>query len=140
MLEGSVSRAQALHPGSLSAQCKVAGLDPVCAVTRIIAHISHDLRQPLAAILANAEFLTQPDISQMQRNAFYQEIRTSIDRMDDLVSSLVEYSRDGDTLRPAVRNIVETVGRVIRMVGVKREFRPIKIVHRHEGRAAGWFD
>jgi signal transduction histidine kinase len=26
------------------------------------------------------------------------------------------------------------------MVRVKREFRPIKIVHRHEGRAVGWFD
>lgn len=140
MLEVSVSRAQSLHPGSLSAHCNVAGLDPVCAVTRIIAHISHDLRQPLTAILANAEFLTQPDISQVQRDDFYQEIRTSIDRMDDLVSSLVECSRGGDTLRPALRNIVDTVGRAIQMVGVKREFRAIKIVHRHEGRALGWFD
>jgi signal transduction histidine kinase len=112
----------------------------VSAVTRIIAHISHDLRQPLTAILANAEFLTQPDISQMQRDDFFQEIRTSISRMDDLVSSLVECSRGGDTLRPAVQDIVDTVGRAIRMVRVKREFRPIKIVHRHEGRAVGWFD
>jgi signal transduction histidine kinase len=140
MLELSVSRKQSLPPGSLGGRCNVSCLDPVCAVTRIIAHISHDLRQPLTAILANAEFLTQPDISPVQRDAFYQEIRTSIDRMDNLVSSLVECSRDGETLRPAVRNIVETVGRAIRMVGVKREFRPIKIVHRHEGRAVGWFD
>src|SRR6202453_5185300 len=120
MLELSVSRGQGLPPGSLSTRCNVPSLDPVSAVTRIIAHISHDLRQPLTAILANAEFLAQPDISQMQRDDFFQEIRTSISRMDDLVSSLVECSRGADTLRPAVQDIVDTVGRVIRMVRVKR--------------------
>ena len=129
-----------MPPVSLSTHCNIPGLDPVSAVTRIIAHISHDLRQPLTAILANAEFLAQPDISQMQRDDFFQEIRTSISRMDELVSSLVECSRGGDTLRPAVQDIVDSVGRVIRMIRVKREFRPIKIVHRHEGRAVGWFD
>jgi signal transduction histidine kinase len=140
MLELSVSRGQCLPPGSLSTRCNVPSLEAVSAVTRMIAHISHDLRQPLTAILANAEFLTQPGISQRQRDAFYQEIRTSIDRMDDMVASLVECSRGGETLRPAVRNIVETVGRAIRMVGVRGEFRAIKVVHRHEGQAAGWFD
>ncbi len=140
MLELLVSRGQCLPPGSLSRDCNVPGLDPVGALTRIIAHISHDLRQPLTAILANAEFLTQPDISQMQRDDFYQEIRTSIDRMADLVSSLIEWSRGGDILRPAVRNIVDTVGRAIRMVAVKQEFRLVKIVYRHEGHAVGWFD
>jgi signal transduction histidine kinase len=140
MLELSVCRKRCLLPGSISGYRNVPGLDSVGAVTRIIAHISHDLRQPLTAILANAEFLTQPDIGQTQRETFYEEIRTSIDRMDELVSSLVEWSRGGDTLRPAVRDIVDTVGRAIRMVGVQREFRPIKIVHRHEGRAVGWFD
>jgi signal transduction histidine kinase len=139
MLELLVSGGQRLSPGSLSGDCNVPSHDSVGVLTRIIAHVSHDLRQPLTAILANAEFLTQPDISQMQRDAFYQEIRTSIDRMDDLVSSLLKWSR-GDTLRPAVRNIVDTVSRAIRMVGVKQEFRMIKIVHRHEGRAVGWFD
>ena len=118
MLELSVSRGKCLPPGSLSGERNVPSLDSVGALTRMIAHVSHDLRQPLTAILANAEFLSQPDISQMQREAFYQEIRTSIERMDDLVSSLLKWSRDGDTLRPAVRNIVDTVDSAIRMVGV----------------------
>ena len=140
MLELSMSRGQFLPPGFLSGDCNIPTPDSVGGLTRIIAHISHDLRQPLTAILANAEFLSQPDISQMQREAFYQEIRTSIDRMDDLVSSLLKWSSGGDILRPAVRNIVDTVGRAIRMVAVKQEFRQVKIVHRHEGRAVGWFD
>src|SRR3984885_7020489 len=140
MLELSMSRGQFLPPGFLSGDCNIPTPDSVGGLTRIIAHISHDLRQPLTAILANAEFLSQPDISQMQREAFYEEIRTRIDRMDDLVSSLLKWSSGGDILRPAVRNIVDTVGRAIRMVAVKQEFRQVKIVHRHEGRAVGWFD
>ena len=110
------------------------------AVTSIVAHISHDLRQPLTAILANAEFLTQPDISEMQRKDFYQEIRWGIDRMNELISSLLEFSKGGDTLRPAVRNIVDTIGRAIRMTRVKRQFRRISITHHHKGLAVGWFD
>jgi K+-sensing histidine kinase KdpD len=37
----------------------------------MVALVCHDLRLPLAAILANAEFLTQSDISETERNEFY---------------------------------------------------------------------
>jgi signal transduction histidine kinase len=94
--------------------------------------ICHDLRLPLTAILANAEFLTHPDISEMERHEFYQEIRWAIDRMNELVSSLLECSMDRDTLRPAARNIVQTVERAIRMTSVRQEFRCIDISHYHE--------
>ena len=75
-------------------------LEPLSAVSRMVALVSHDLRHPLTAILANAEFLTQPDISEMERNELYHEIRCAIDRMNELVSSLLECSRGRDTLRP----------------------------------------
>jgi signal transduction histidine kinase len=140
MQELSVVRGRCLPPGSLSGDGNVPGLDSIGAFIRIIAHISQDLRQALTAILANAEFLSQPDISRVQRDALYKEIRMSIDRMDDLVSSLLKWSRGDDSLQPAVGNIVDTVGGAIRMVRVRREFRLVKIVHRHEGQAMGWFD
>jgi signal transduction histidine kinase len=56
-------------------------MEPLSAVSRMVALVSHDLRHPLTAILANAEFLTQPDISEMERNELYHEIRCAIDRM-----------------------------------------------------------
>ena len=76
-------------------------LEPLSSVSRMVALVSHDLRNPLTAILANAEFLTQPDISEMERNEFYHEIHCAVDRMNELVSSLLECSRGRDTLRPA---------------------------------------
>ncbi|MGA2535562.1 MAG: HAMP domain-containing sensor histidine kinase [Terracidiphilus sp.] len=106
----------------------------------MVALICHDLRLPLTAILANAELLTQSDISETERNEFYQEIRCSIERMDSLVTSLSEYSKDRDTFRPAVRDIADTVERAIRMTRVREEFRRITIKHHHRGKAVGWFD
>jgi signal transduction histidine kinase len=114
--------------------------EPHSAASRKVALICHDLRLPLTAILANAEFLTQSDISESERNEFYQEIRWSIERMNELVTSLSESSQDRDTFRPAVRNIVDTVERAIRMTRVKEGFRRITIKHHHRGTAVGWFD
>jgi signal transduction histidine kinase len=106
----------------------------------MVALVSHDLRHPLSAILANAEFLSQAGISQTQRNDFYEEIRSAVEGMNELLSSLLECSTGRDTLRPATRNIVETIHRLIRMTSVRQEFRRISIQHHHEGVAVGWFD
>jgi signal transduction histidine kinase len=113
---------------------------PHSVLSSIVAIMSHDLRLPLAAILANAEFLTQSGLSEIERNDFYGEIRSAIDRMNEMVSSLLECSKGVDTLRPAVRNIVDAVERTIRMTSVRQEFRRITITHHHEGLATGWFD
>jgi signal transduction histidine kinase len=112
----------------------------IFALSRLIAFISHDLRQPLAAILANAEFLTRSDISKTQRVDVYREIRSDVDWINELVASLLECSKGRDTLQPAVRNIVHTVESVIRKARLKQEFRRITIKHHHKGRAVGWFD
>ena len=113
---------------------------PLSALSGMIALISHDLRHPLTAILANAEFLTRADVTETQRNEFYEEIRSAIERMNELVSSLLECSTGRDALRPGVQSIVGTVERVIRMTSVRQEFQRITIRHHHEGVDVGWFD
>ena len=105
-----------------------------------MARMSHDLRTPLAAILANAEFLTKSNLSEEERDKIYEEIRFSVDRMNELISDLLECSKGRKGLRPAVGNIVETTDRVIRMIGVQPAFRRITITHRHEGSATGWYN
>jgi signal transduction histidine kinase len=114
--------------------------EPLAAVSRLIAPICHDLRLPLTAILANAEFLTKSGISEMERADIFLEIRESIGWMNELISSLLECSKGPDSFRPAVRNIVDTIERAIRMTTVKHEFGRITINHHHKGLALGWFD
>jgi signal transduction histidine kinase len=122
MQEEAVSERRLLTAGPLRTMQRD-HLEPLSAVSRMVALISHDLRHPLTAILANAEFLTRSDISELQRNDFYQEIRWGIDRINELVSSLLECSKGRDALRPAAGNIVDTVERAIRMTSVREEFR-----------------
>ena len=141
MLKRTVCRRRSLPAESLwGEQPDRPSLEPLSALSRMVALISHDLRHPLTAILANAEFLTQANISQMQRNDFYQEIRSAIERMNELLSSLLECSTGPDTLRRSARNIVETINRLIRMTSVRPEFRRVTIKYRHQGMAVGWFD
>jgi signal transduction histidine kinase len=141
MLVEPVSRGQRLSARSLR---NIPGgfpiAEPLSTASRLIAYICHDLRLPLSAILANAEFLTKSGMSEMERAEIYREIQGSIHRMNELISSLLEYSKGSDSLRPAVRNIVDIVKRAIRVTSVKPEFRRITIKHHHHGLAAGWFD
>ena len=141
MLNQAVCRQRLLPSGSL--RCVPRNIpvpEPQSDVSKMVALICHDLRLPLSAILANAEFLTQTDISKTERNELYQEIRWSIDRMNELVTSLFECSKGCDTFRPAFRSIVNTIDRAIRMTSVSRDFRHIMITHHHKGLAVGWFD
>jgi signal transduction histidine kinase len=141
MLEQALCRQRLLPAGSLRCvQRKIPVPEPQSDVNGMVALICHDLRLPLSAILANAEFLTQSGISERERNEFYQEIRWSIERMSEMVTSLFECSRDRDTVRPTVSNIVDTVERATRMTKVRQEFRRISIRHHHRGLAVGWFD
>ena len=141
MLKQAVCRDRLLPAGSLRCiQRNIPIPESQPDVCKMVALICHDLRLPLTAILANAEFLTQSDISETERNELYQEIRCSIERMNELVSSLFECSKGSDTFRPAVRSIVDTVERAIRMTSAKKEFRQIMIKHHHKGLAVGWFD
>jgi len=102
--------------------------------------IGHDLRLPLSAILANAEFLTRPRLTESERSEFYNDIRSAIDFMNEMISSLMEGSTETETVWPLERDVVETVERAIHMTRVRYEFRDIAISHRHEGIATGWFD
>jgi len=102
--------------------------------------MSHDLRIPLAVILANAEFLTQSNLSKDERHEFYEEIRSCIGRMNELVADLLDWSKGKGPFRPAIGNVLETTERAVRMVSVRPAFRRITITYRHEGSTIGWYD
>ena len=106
----------------------------------LVGRMSHDLRTPLAAILANAELLALSKVSEGDRIELFEEIRLSVDRMNELVAGLLECSKGEEVLRPAIGNIVETTERVMRMIRVRPAFRRINITHRHEGPAIGWYN
>lgn len=107
---------------------------------RLASFIYHDLRHPLTAILAYSELLAENDLDLPQREDFYQEIRRAVTRMNDLISLLLEFSRDPTTFRSEVADIAGTVKYAIQVVAIRPEFRRISICYEHEGLTEGQFD
>jgi signal transduction histidine kinase len=141
MPEQAVSRARSLVAGSIrSRRTDLPLREPLDSFRRNAVRICHDLRLPLTAILANAEFLTKPRLTERERGEFYDEIRSAIDFMSEMISSLLEGSTEIETVWPMERDVVQTVERAIHMTRVRHDFREIAITHRHEGIAIGWFD
>lgn len=109
-------------------------------VGRMAASISHDLRHPLAAVLANAEFLAESRLDSHQRADLYHEIGVAVNQMTDLIDSLLEFSRTRESLRPVEASVEETAARAIHSVRAHPEFHRIHIALSCEGPCMTRFD
>lgn len=109
-------------------------------VGRMAASISHDLRHPLAAVLANAEFLAESRLDAHQRADLYHEIGVAVNQMTDLIDSLLEFSRTRESLRPVQGSLEQTVMRAIEAVRAHPEFHHIDVTLSCEGRCVTVFD
>jgi signal transduction histidine kinase len=166
-LEELVAGVRALERGDYSFPLQIKGSDEVSAVTaafhrmrlqlqesqrqvldaerlatigRMASTISHDLRHPLTAILAYAEFLSSADLSEDKRKDFFQEIRIAVNRMTDEISSLLGFSKQREAIRPVYGKLGEIVERAIQNVKVLPEFESIEITFSDPEECAGWLD
>ncbi len=114
--------------------------EQLATIGRMASSISHDLRHSLAAIVANSEFLCDSHLTPLQREELYQEVRTGVNLMTDLIDSLLEFARTRESLTPAYANVSETI---------QRSVMAVRLHPRHHNRSidvlcglqvAGWFD
>ena len=112
----------------------------LATIGRMASTISHDLRHPLTAILAYAEFLSEGSPGAQQRKDLYEEIRLAVNRMTEQISSLLGFSKDREALRPVYGSVGEVLERAIQSVHARPEFRRIAITFSQEGGGEGWFD
>ena len=99
----------------------------LATIGRMAGSISHDLRHPLTAVLANAEFLAEADLNSSQREELYQEIRIAVNRLTDLVDSLLELSRPAQALAIADVPLENSIGRAIELIRAHPEFQRVTI-------------
>jgi len=112
----------------------------LATIGRMASSISHDLRHSLAAIVANAEFLCEPELTGAQREELYQEVRAGVRRMTELIDSLLEFSRTRASLRPMYGDLGQTMTTAIEAVKSNPQFREIPITVLSSGKVDGWFD
>jgi signal transduction histidine kinase len=112
----------------------------LATIGRMASSISHDLRHSLAAVMANAEFLCESNLTPGQREDLYAEIRIAVNQMTDLIESLLEFSRTRESLHPTYGDVRSAVDRAVQGVKAHPEFQRIRIRISGEGSSEGWFD
>ena len=112
----------------------------LATIGRMASSISHDLRHSLAAVVANAEFLCESNLTPGQREDLYAEIRIAVNQMTELIESLLEFSRTRESLRPTYGDVRSAVDRAVQGVKAHPEFQRLRIRVSGQGSTEGWFD
>lgn len=112
----------------------------LATIGRMASSISHDLRHSLAAIMANAEFLSENHRSSSERIELYEEVRTAVGQMTDLIDSLLEFSRTRESMHPTWGSLEDPVARAVHMVAAAPEFHAIAIRLHASGSTDAWVD
>ncbi len=112
----------------------------LATIGRMASSISHDLRHSLAAIVANAEFLCESNLTSAQREELYGEVSMAVNQMTDLIESLLEFSRTRESLRPSFGDLQKTLQYSVQMIKSHPESLGVKINLDCDGSCDGWFD
>ena len=121
-------------------QRKLLESERLATIGQMASSISHDLRHSLAAVMANAEFLSDNNRSKLERDELYREILLAIQQMTDLIDSLLEFSRTRESLRPTYGDLEDVVERSIQSVRAHPEFQSVRVSVQKDGPTDGWFD
>ncbi len=114
--------------------------EQLATIGRMASSISHDLRHPLTAVLANAELLATQHLDFHQREELYQEIRDAVNQLTDLVDSLLELSRAPEHLRLISAPIQDVIERAIHSVALDPFYSAVRITVDCPGSALASFD
>jgi len=114
--------------------------EQLATIGRMASSISHDLRHSLAAVVANSEFLCDGGLTPAQREELYQEVRTGVNQMTDLIDSLLEFARTRESLNPTYASVSETVQRAMQAVRLHPRHQGTLIEVRSNGQNSAWFD
>src|SRR5271165_5404150 len=114
--------------------------EQLATIGRMASSISHDLRHALAAVVANSEFLCDGRLTSAQREELYQEVRTGVNQMTDLIDSLLEFARTRESLNPTYASVGETALRAMQAVRLHPRHQGTLIEINNNGQSLAWFD
>jgi signal transduction histidine kinase len=131
---------QRMRASLLKSQQDLLESEQLATIGRMASSISHDLRHSLAAIVANSEFLCDSRLTPVQREELYQEVRTGVNLMTDLIDSLLEFARTRESLNSTYGNVSETIQRAVQAVRLHPRHHSRSIDVLCGPQVSGWFD
>jgi signal transduction histidine kinase len=129
-----------MRTGLQETQRRLLESERLATIGQMASSISHDLRHSLAAVMANAEFLSDSNRSQAEREELYHEVLLAVQQMTDLIDSLLEFSRTRESLRPTYGDLEDVVEHSIQSVHAHPEYHSVGITVQKDGATDGWFD
>lgn len=121
-------------------QRRLLDAEQLATIGRMSSTISHDLRHPLTAIQAYAEFLADRNLTDAQRRDCYEEIRAAVNRMMDEINALLAFSKQGEALKLVDADAAEVIDRAVRTMTALPEFEKIEVTSSHGHRCVDRFD
>ncbi|HEX3968967.1 MAG TPA: HAMP domain-containing sensor histidine kinase [Edaphobacter sp.] len=112
----------------------------LATIGRMASSISHDLRHYLSAMYANAEFMSDGNISQPEREELMLEVQTAVQGMTDLLESLLLFTQTGRALHPEFESIALMIQRAVGMVRSHPGSRDVKIALSGLSSLEAWVD
>ena len=112
----------------------------LATIGRMASSISHDLRHYLSAMYANAEFMSDGNISQAERQELMMEVQTAVQGMTDLLESLLLFTQTGRALHPEYESIALFIQRAVAMARSHPASRDVKITLKGLSSVEAWVD
>jgi signal transduction histidine kinase len=112
----------------------------LATIGRMASSISHDLRHYLSAMYANAEFMSDGNISQAEREELMIEVQTAVQGMTDLLESLLLFTQTGRALHPELESIALILQRAVAMTRSHPASRDVKITIKGLSSVEAWVD
>jgi signal transduction histidine kinase len=112
----------------------------LATIGRMASSISHDLRHYLSAMYANAEFMSDGNISQAEREELMVEVQTAVQGMTDLLESLLLFTQTGRALHPEFESIALMIQRAVSMVRSHPASRDVKLTLNGLSSIEAWVD
>jgi signal transduction histidine kinase len=112
----------------------------LATIGRMASSISHDLRHYLSAMYANAEFMSDGNISQSEREELMVEVQMAVQGMTDLLESLLLFTQTGRALHPEFESIALMIQRAVSMVRSHPASRDVKVTLNGLSSIEAWVD
>ena len=112
----------------------------LATIGRMASSISHDLRHHLSAIMSSAEFLSDTRRQLAEREELYEEIRIAVIQMNEMIDSLLEFSRTRESLRLHPAHPEEAIHAAIQGIRLRPEFRSAAMEVISSGTSEGAYD
>jgi signal transduction histidine kinase len=99
----------------------------LATIGRMASSISHDLRHYLSAMYANAEFMSDEKLPQVDREELFAEVRSAVLGMTELLDSLLLFTQTGRALHPEFESVALILQRALGMLRAHPAVRGVKI-------------